>query len=265
MCAHLPFDTWRIRHTTIQTTTEALINDCGVIADAEPYGLFSPLIPVSATSNNGDLHHTRDRQGLVPDLLITFPMENGPSSGQLAEIKCLSAGATWYQSNQKTVDQRAKRLPKEYLDKAQNIDRKYCGSTEGQEGPLEQRLKSFGDLQCLVAGQYGEVSQHYHDLLAKLAKAKAAHISQTEGRHLSNSERGLLLHQLRRRLSVSIIRAQSSCLLSRVGHFHPGAKEAAKRRAFAKQREEQLCQDRRAHFQAHIRGRRIHEIGSLWI
>ena len=35
----------------------------------------------------------------------------------------------------------------------------------------------------------------------------------------SNSEQGLLLHQLRRRLSVSIIRAQSSCLLSKIGHF----------------------------------------------
>ena len=120
-------------------------------------------------------------------------------------------------------------------------------------------------MQCLVAGQYGEVSQHYHDLLAKLAKTKADHMSQIQGRPLSNSERGLLLHQLRRRLSITIIRAQSSCLLSRLGHFQPGAKEAAKRRALTKQREEQLNQDRRAHFHAHVRGRRIHETGSLWI
>ena len=117
-----------------------------------------------------------------------------------------------------------------------------------------------------MAGQYGEVSQHTHDLLAKLTKTKAEHIAQVEGRHLSNSERGLLLHQMRRRLSVSIIRAQSSCLLSRLGHFTPGAREAAKRRAFSKQREEANSQDRRAHFLAHIRGRRLHEqIGTLWI
>ena len=129
------------------------------------------------------------------------------------------------------------------LDKAQKIDRKYCGSIPGQEGPLEHRLKGFGELQCLVAGQYGEVSQHYHDLLAKLATSKAAHISETEGHPLSNLKCGLLLHQLCRRLSVSIIRAQSSCLLSRLGHFQPGAKEAAKRRALTKQREELLSQD----------------------
>ena len=124
MCASLPFDSWRHRHSSIQTTIEAIINDSGVIADAEPFGLFSPLIPTSATSTNGDLHNTRDRQGLVPDLFITFPSEHGPSSSQLAEIKSLSAGVTWYQSNQKAVDQCAKRLPKEYLDKAQKIDRK---------------------------------------------------------------------------------------------------------------------------------------------
>ena len=70
---------------------------------------------------------------------------------------------------------RAKGLPKLYLDKAKNIDRKYGGTPDYQEGPIEQWLKSFGELQCLVAGQYGEVSQHYHNLLAKLAKVKVAH------------------------------------------------------------------------------------------
>ena len=97
-------------------------------------------------------------------------------------------------------------------------------------------------------------------------KTKSDHIAQVEGRHLSNSERGLLLHQMRRRLSVAIIKAQSSCLLSRLGHFSPGAKEAAKRRASAKHRDELNQQDQRAHYLAHVHGRRIHEqVGTLWI
>ena len=164
------------------------------------------------------------------------------------------------------MDQRAKGLPKNYLDKAQKIDRKYCGTSPDNEGPLEQRLKGFGDLLCLVAGQYGEVSQHTHDLLAKLCKTKSDHIAQVEGRHLSNSEQGILLHQMRHRLSVAIIKAQSSCLLSRLGHFSPGAKEAAKRVASAKHRDELKQQDQRALYLAHIHGRRIHEqLGTLWI
>ena len=265
MCAHLPFDSWRTRHTSIETTTEAIINDCGVIADAEPYGLFSALIPSSATSPNGDLHHARDRQGLVPDLLVTFPQQHGAASSQLAEIKSLSAGLTWYQSRQKAVDQRAREIPRLYRDKAQKIDRKYCGAARDQTGPLEQRLQDFGEISCLVAGQYGEVSQNFHELLKKLSVSKAAHISQIEGRGVSESEKGLILHQLRRRLSVCIISAQSSCMLNRLHHMHPGAKDAARRRAFAKQRTEMNTLDARAHFEANITGRRLRDIGVLHI
>ena len=266
MCARLPFDSWRTRHNKIESTIESIINDCGVIANSEPYGLFSALIPAAATNPNGDLQHSRERQGLVPDFLVTFPAQHGPASSQLAELKCISAGATWYQSRRlKSVDQRANGLPKEYLDKAQHIDRKYCGTALNHVGPLQQRLQSFGDLLCLVAGQYGDVSQDLHELLKSLATSKAAHISQMEGRPVSDSERGLLLHQIRRRLSVSIVTSQSSCLLSRLHHTAPGAKEAAKRRAAAKGRESLAQMDQRAHFEAHVRGRRLRNIGILRI
>ena len=95
MCAALPFDSWRLRHNTIQSTIESTINESGVIANSEPYGLFSPFIPAAATSDGGDLEFTRDRQGLIPDFLITFPAEHGAASNNLAELKCISAGLTW--------------------------------------------------------------------------------------------------------------------------------------------------------------------------
>ena len=81
-----------------------------------------------------------------------------PSSNQLPEIKVLSTDITWYQSLQKAIDQGTKDLPKDYIYKAQNIDRKYCGTSPTQQGPLEQCLRGFGNLLCLVVGQYGEVS-----------------------------------------------------------------------------------------------------------
>ena len=204
MCASLPFDSWRTRHNTIQATTESIINDCGVIANPEPYGLFSAHIPATATANGGDLQYTKDKQGLIPDFHITFPAEHGPTSSNLAELKCISAGATWYQSKQKAVDQRAKRIPNEYKIKAKRIDTKYHGNQDGHVGPLEQHLQGFGDINCLVAGQYGEISQDFHELLKRLAMAKSSHVSLMEGRPVSVSEQGLILHHLRRRLSVSI-------------------------------------------------------------
>ena len=109
------------------------------------------------------------------------------------------------------------------------------------------------------------VMTHTHDLLKVLATSKAAHISQVEGRPVSAAATGLLLHQLRRRLSISIINAQSSCLLSRLGHMSPGAREAAQRRAVAKHRAESIAQDLRSHFEAHVRGRRLRNIGVLHI
>ena len=65
-------------------------------------------------------------------------MEHGPTSSQLTEIKALSTGATWYQFNRKTVDVWENGLPKLYLAKAKNINRKYCGTLKDQEGPLKQ-------------------------------------------------------------------------------------------------------------------------------
>ena len=72
MCAPLPFDSWRTRHNTIEATTESIINDCGVIANPEAYGLFSAHIPATAQrgilpSNDGvfavcELIYTADQK-----------------------------------------------------------------------------------------------------------------------------------------------------------------------------------------------------------
>ena len=102
-----------------------------------------------------------------------------------------------------------------------------------------------------------------HDLLKKLASTKAQHISLLEGRPVSDSEQGLILHHLRRRLSVSIITAQSRCLLTRLNHMAPAAKEAAKKRAFSKHRQQTEENDRLYHFEAYVKGRRLHDLGLL--
>ena len=150
MCAFLPFDTWRTRHDRIKTCLESMGNFAGAIVDPEPYGLFSHLIPAAAHAADGDLRQAREQQGLVPDLHLTFPTSHGPSSQQLAEIKCISAGLTYYHGRGKSVDDRANQLPAIYITKAKKIDRKYCGVAEDEIGPLQQRLINFGELQSLI-------------------------------------------------------------------------------------------------------------------
>ena len=60
----------------------------------------------------------------------------------------------------KSVDIRVKQLPKLYKVKAKNINKNYCGSAEGQIGPVETYLEQFGEIGCYVIGRFGEGS-HY--------------------------------------------------------------------------------------------------------
>jgi hypothetical protein len=161
------------------------------------------------------------------------------------------------------VDVRADQLPKLYRDKARTIDQLYCGTSPDHIGPVQQRLEGFGNLLCLVVGQYGECSQDIHDLLSRFAVEKANKECRSTGRPITESARGQILQQHRRRLSVCAVRAQAACLLSRLGHTGDGARQAAQRRAAAKSRVESLKADLNAHWEAHIRGRRLKNVGRL--
>jgi hypothetical protein len=55
----------------------------------------------------------------------------------------------------KAVDQKAREIPKLYLDKAQDIDRKYCGTHPNNIGPLQQCLESFGSILVIKSQEAG--------------------------------------------------------------------------------------------------------------
>ena len=192
----------------------------------------------------------------MPDLLINFP-NNVVNPDYLGEIKLLSAGKTWYHSRKKVVDVRAERLPKEYKDKTHTIDKVYNGVSDNQVGPVELKLQSFGVIQGLVVGQFSECSQDLHNLLLNFADEKILNLSRSKGIHMGADTRSLVIQQIRRRFSVCATRAQSACLLSRLGHFSEAARLGAQRRAHFRSREEVSRQDLRSHFDAFIRGRRL--------
>ena len=160
---------------------------------------------------------------------------------------------------------RASKLEKEYRDKARHVDQMYSGTTEDQVGPVQQKLESYGKLYGLVVGQLADCSQDLHDLLVRFAEEKAANSARFQGIALTNSQKLLILQQYRRRLSVCAIRAQSACLLSCLGHFSKGAHNAAQKRAICISRDEAARMDLRIHFQAHVRGRRLHHVGLLHV
>ena len=143
------------------------------------------------------------------------------------------------------------------------LDIKYHGIPRGQNGPLLSRLESWGKLQGLVMGQFAEGSQHLHLLLKQLAEAKVLYHARAKGLPPLESEVSATLSHFRRVLSTVGVRAQATCLISRMGHLSGTAREAAGRRNLAVRIEGALRDEARAFFQAHVRGRGPTKTGDI--
>ena len=215
MCATLPFNSWRVRHDKVKMEIQSLGLESGLIVNTKPFGLFSHLIPANAYLETGQLHHHRERQGLISDFLVASPSDHGHQAAQLCELKLISAGATYYKSGNgdRSVDVRARQLPRIYQDKAKNIDRVYCGTTEGQVGPVQCRLEQFGELAGFVIGQFCKGSHDLHQYLIKCENEKTKRQARASGSSVSDFK-SQILQQLRRRLFVCSINTRHAIVLS---------------------------------------------------
>ena len=127
-------------------------------------------------------------------------------------------------------------LPGEYLRKARDTDRTYCGTVAGDQGPVERRLLGFPSLIKLVMGPNAECSEDMHELLNSMAESKTKYQCRMKGEVESEWKIASNLTYLRRQLSVCGVRAVADSLLCRLQQAGPagrGAAAAAKRRAEA--------------------------------
>ena len=212
------------------------------------------------------MEHARARSGKIPDLSYRLPSDAGAGdrAGRqlwlLAELKMINAGPTRYPRGNmsKAVDRRARALPGEYRRTLARLDRQLHGTVEGQAGPLEVRLEELvGDdgLQCFVVGRWGEASQHLHNFVQSLAEARALHLARLTGIPTSAGTLASVIGSYRHILSCSFVRANESCLIARMGHLGPGARDAAVRRQVAVRRERLAREEAAAHYQEYVRGR----------
>ena len=163
------------------------------------------------------------------------------------------------------MDRRAAGLPALYNRKLAGYDRRFHGAVGNEAGPLVRRLQSFGDLQCLVVGPWGNGSKHLHELVHTLAECRIATRNRARGWEGGDKELGLVTGQIRRSLSVDFVRAQALCLFSRLAHLGDGAQAAALRRQQAGQEEEGRRREEIAHYIAHIRGRGVNRAGEVFV
>ena len=103
------------------------------------------------------------------------------------------------------------------------------GQPQPAPGPLVQCFCGFEFLK-LVAGPWGDLSRDFRVLLRTLAEKRVESSSRAEGRFSSGGELGKVMGDIRRALSVEIVRGQALCLLDRLSHLGPGAKRAGERR-----------------------------------
>ena len=265
-CKKLPGDTWRHRHDTGKL---AIVREClqaGLVHDCEVYGLFADLIPAQAVAPGQEIDWGRARQGLVPDFRLRLPTPGGITD-HLAELKFVGAGVTWFPRGVagKGTDRRAGGLTTKYKRPLSVLDDKHHGTVPGQTGPLVRRLESFGKLEGLVVGPWGEGSKDLHNLVKVIGDCQLTAKSRALGRSLSDNELGQIITQIRKFLSTSFITAQSLCLINRLCFLGDGAKAAAGRRDMARREEESRRRDREAHYQAHIRGRGLARVGQVFV
>jgi hypothetical protein len=179
----------------------------------------------------------RKRQGLVPDFRMEMPCTTGGTEYRLAELKLISCCDTWYKpsssANTRATEKRAKGLQMEYHRKAKKVDHDLLGVLAGEKGPVERRLDEFGNLIGLCFGAWGEASNDVHKLVQTLAESRLRFQGLKEGRPRSKQELGLIVGQVRRRLSLAAVKSQVDCLLSRIHQVGPGNNQLAKKRQWA--------------------------------
>ena len=123
----------------------------------------------------------------------------------------------------------------------------------------------LGEVREVVAGNFGEVSQDTHSLIASLATSRVRVAGPSRGRrgHLRSEEgeRAMAISALRRRLGVLTVRCQALSLLGRLEVLGPGSAAAAGRRWHAGELERCWRKERQAHTLARMSGHMAYRSG----
>ena len=201
----------------------------------------------------------RKRQALVPDFRLEVPCSTGGTVFRLAELKMICCCDTWYKpaasSTVRGTDKRALGLQTEYRRKAKKVDDQMQSARGDQKGPVERRLDEFGELIGLCFGAWGEASEDIHWLIQMVAESRLKYQRLQSGRSgNTKQELGILVGQIRRRLSLAAIKAQVECLLSRLHQVGPGNKQLAKKREWAAMEDERMRRERSAQWMRKFEG-----------
>ena len=91
------------------------------------------------------------------------------------------------------MDRRASTLAPHYRRELAKYDRRFHNTREGEVGPLVSLLLTFGKLEALVVGPWGNGSKDLHDLVRIIAESRVANRVRGRGREASDHELGVVM------------------------------------------------------------------------
>ena len=253
-------DLQRKRHDEIKRELNSTCIWAGLDAECEPYGLFGHLIPQQPLNR---IDRSRARQVLRPDFKLKLLSTDGTYESRVADVKTVSCGApSWYKVGERAVQRRAAVVPGEYAAKARAMDLEL--GVDGQ-GPASRRLQELGEVIPLVFGGFAEVSEGVHEFVDILARQRLKKEGLSSGVRSSDNRLGVVVGQIRRRLSLATWKANTNCLLSRTTLCGDGATEAGKRRQWQRVEEEKMRREKEAVWRARVSGHHIVRRGRFFL
>ena len=172
--AKLSGDHWRIRHDVVKHAILFAVRGMSIAVKCEVYDLFATAFSPAATQHFTGPDHFGRCKGLVPDFELKFnPRELGEIKGIVLGkvLHCdrapsvVSEGSSAY-----AVKARAQTIQRECERKAAVADAKHNGTLPGAQGPIAAKLASFGKVQALAFGWFGECSPALEHLLSRAAE-----------------------------------------------------------------------------------------------
>ena len=125
-------------------------------------------------------------------------------------------------------------------------------------GRVERELQRYGQILGLVFGAWGEASRDVHLLVDVMANSRLRSQQLTQHSRVGvREEKSVVVGQIRRCVSVAVMRANSACLLDRLHQVGQGVAGGNGRRAAAQWEEEGMRAERVSEWSARTGGRSL--------
>ena len=111
---------------------------------------------------------------------------------------------------------------------------------------------------------YHHSNQNFYHSILIFAESRVAAMSRAQGWEAGPGQLGKVMGEIRRAMSVTVVRANALCLMERLCQLGPGARAAAQRRQAALHLEERRRQERQA-FDLALQARRSSRVERAFI